>query len=474
MFELANKDILVIGLGGRGRAACELLRRSGARVVGVDTSDTPDLRHSAESLKPLGIEVTLGVSHPPKGDFSLAVLSPAVPSNEPLVQEIMQSNVPLIGELELGFQQSKCLSIAIAGTNGKGTTAELIERLLVSNQRKTVLSGHRARPVCSVVEQSKELDFLILQVNSFQLELTQYFRPAVAVLMNLAPDHLDRYASAADYARVHGRLFRNQQTFDWAIIQSEALARLRELDLPIPAKVITLSAHDHEADITLDRGLLIGRMPNWAGPLLDMDHCQVRGPHNAENLMAALAVGHVLRLPLETMVDPMRSYFAGAHRCEIVAEINGVQYINDAKCTNVDALRKSLMSARAKSAAEPNVWLIAGGRNKGLEFHDVGPLLSQRVKQGLVFGEASEKIRAAWSLFTPCKVFESLVEAVNEAAKLASAGDVVLFSPACSSLDQFRNYQQRGEIFCETVKSISRGASGETPNAMGKSEEPLK
>jgi len=174
------------------------------------------------------------------------------------------------------------------------------------------------------------------------------------------------------------------------------------------------------------------------------------------------------------MVDPMRSYFAGAHRCEIVAEINGVQYINDAKCTNVDALRKSLMSARAKSAAEPNVWLIAGGRNKGLEFHDVGPLLSQRVKQGLVFGEASEKIRAAWSLFTPCKVFESLVEAVNEAAKLASAGDVVLFSPACSSLDQFRNYQQRGEIFCETVKSISRGASGETPNAMGKSEEPLK
>jgi UDP-N-acetylmuramoylalanine--D-glutamate ligase len=460
MFELQNKDILVIGLGGRGRAACELLRRNGARVVGVDTADTPDLRDSADHLRPLGVEVALGVSSPPKRNFNLAVVSPAVSSTEPLVQEIRRSNVPLIGELELGFQQSKCLAIAIAGTNGKGTTAELVERLLTNNHRKTILTGHRARPVCDVVDQSKELDFLLLQVNSFQLELTEYFRPAVAVLMNLAPDHLDRYASADDYARVHARLFRNQQAFDWAIIQSEALARLRKLDLPIPAKIITFSAQDPEADISLDRGLLIGRLANWAGPLLDMDHCQLRGPHNAENLMAALAVGHVLRLPLETMVDPLKTYSAGPHRFEMIAEINGVQFINDAKATNVDAMRKALMATRSKGSAEANVWLVAGGRDKGLEFHDVGPLLSQRVCQAFLFGEAGEKIRAAWSLFTPCKVFESLVEAVTEAAKLASSGDVVLFSPACSSLDQFRNYQQRGERFCETVKSISRGAAG--------------
>ena len=319
MFELNNKEVLVIGLGGRGRAACELLRRSGAKVVGVDCADNEDLRDSAKKLRPMGIEVELGVSQPPKGNFSLAVLSPAVPSSTKLVQSVVTSNVPMISELELGYQQSRCLSIAISGTNGKGTTAELVERLLLNGHRKTVLSGHRARPVCSVVEQTKDLDFLILQVNAFQLEKTEYFRPAVAVLTNLAPDHLDRFANLDDYARATARVFKNQQAFDWAIIQSEALKRLQALGVEVPGKVITFSARDTEADIHLDRGLLISRIPTWPGPLLDMDHCQLRGPHNAENLMAALAVGHVLRLPLETMVESVKTYQAGAHRFEIVA-----------------------------------------------------------------------------------------------------------------------------------------------------------
>jgi len=465
---LKNQEVLVIGLGGRGRAACELLHRSGASVFAVDSADTADLREGAEKLRPLGVEVALGVSAPPKRPFSLAVLSPAVPSNTQLVQAVARTNVPIIGELELGFQQSQCLSIAIAGTNGKGTTAEMVERVLRNNHRKVILSGHRARPVCSVVEQTRDLDFLILQVNSFQLEVTEFFRPAVAVLMNVAADHLNRYSSAADYIRANARLFRNQQAFDWAIVQSEALARLRELDLPVPAKTITFSAKDPEADIHLDRGLLISRLGNWSGPLLDMDHCQLRGPHNAENLMAALAVGHVLRLPLETMVDTMKTYAAGPHRFELVAEINGVRYINDSKATNVDALEKAVLAAPAGQSGQPNILLIAGGKDKGLEYHEVGPLLSKRVKHAFLIGEAGEKIRAAWSLFTPCTVLDSLIEAVTEAVKNSASGDVVLLSPACSSFDQFRNYQERGEKFCQMVKSISRGSPSGDPNINGK------
>ena len=468
MLELENKKVLVIGLGGRGQAACELLRRRGARVTAVDNADTADLRDGADKLRPLGIEVALGVSTPPDRDFGLAVLSPAVGTNTELVQAVLRSKVPIISELELGFQQSNCLSIAVAGTNGKGTTAELVERVLTTNDRKTILCGHRARPLCSVVEQTKDLDFLILQVNAAQLELTEFFRPAVAVLMNLAPDYLDRYAGIADYVRASARLFRNQQAFDWAIVQSEALARLRELDLPVPAKTITFSANDREADIHLERGLLLSSIPNWSGPLLDMDHCQLRGPHNAENLMAALAVGHVLRLPLETMVDPLKTYTAGRHRFELVAEINGIEFINDSKATNVDALHKALLAARPGQGGEANIWLIAGGADKGLEFHDVGPLLSQRVKHAYLMGEASEKIRAAWSLFTPCKVVDSLLEAVTEAVRNAASGDVVLLSPACSSFDQYRNYQERGEIFCQTVKSIGRGMQSGDPNINGK------
>jgi len=468
MIDLDNKDILVIGLGGRGQAACELLRQSGARVVAIDSADTPALRDAAEQLHPVGVEVLLGVSKLPARRFDLAVLSPAVPTNHPIVRAAADQKIPITGELEVGFQEAKCLCIAIAGTNGKSTTASLVERMLLANHRKTMLAGHRARPICSVVQQTRELDLLVLQVNAFQLETTASFHPAVSVLMNVAPDHFERYPRQADYITANSRLFQNQQPFDWAIIQSEALVRLKELKLPVPAKSITFSALDTGADIHLDRGLIISRLPNWPGPLLDMDHCQITGPHNAENLMAALAVGHALRLPLESMLDPLKTFSAGPHRFQLVAEINGVQYINDSKATNMDALHKALLAARVAPGREANIWLIAGGREEGVEFYDIGPILSKRVKQAFLIGEAGEKIRAAWSLFTPCKVVPTLLQAISEAAQNATSGDVVLLSPACSSFDLFRDYQHRGEEFYSAVKSISRGALGENPNVMDK------
>src|ERR1051326_1247592 len=281
--DLQDKHVLVIGLGGRGQAACRLLRRNGARVLAVDSENNQDLQDRAAELHPLGVEVSLGTSALPKRDFSFAVVSPAGPSNAQLVAAVVQRQLPVIGELEFGVQQSKCLSIAISGTNGKGTTAELVERVLTTNHRKTVLSGDRAHPVCAVIEQTRHLDYLILQVDSVQLETTQFFRPSVAVLTNLSPAHQDRYSKHEDYVRATAALLKNQQPFDWAIVQSEALAQLFELHLPVPAKVITFSAEDYTADIYLNRGLLISRLPNWSGPLLDMDHCQLRGPHNAEN-----------------------------------------------------------------------------------------------------------------------------------------------------------------------------------------------
>jgi len=468
MLELKNKQILVIGLGGRGRAACEFLRRSGAKVVGVDSANNQELQHGADRLRPLGVEVVLGASAPPERDFSLAVLSSALPVNTPLVNAVLRNNVPLISELELGLEHSKCLTVAIAGTNGKGTTAELVERMLVHNQRKALLSGHRSRPVCSVIEKTSELDYLVLQIDSFQLEITEFLRPAIAVLTSLAPDHLDRYGSAAEYARANARLFRNQQAFDWLVVQMDALARLRALKVPVPAKTITYSADDRQADLHLDSGLLVSRIPHWSGPLLELEHCHLRGPHNAENLMAALAVGYVLRLPREGLVDPLKTYTAGPHRFELVGEIDGVQFINDSKATNVDALHQALRATRAGWRGEPNLWLIAGGKDKGLDLHDVGPLLAKRVKRAFLVGEASERMHTAWSVFTPCAVAGSLVEAVTEAAKNATSGDVVLLSPACSSWDQFRNHQHRGEVFCQAVKSIGRGVRGGTPNIHGR------
>ncbi len=456
MDALQQRRVLVLGLGSSGQAACRLLRRLDAQVMALDEANTPALAQAAAELRDLGVTVTLAARALPDVPFDLVVVSPGVPSSSALFRQAAARGIPLMGELELGYQQSLCLNVSISGTNGKTTTTELIERMLTHAHRKTIAAGNIGLPLCAVVERTRDLDFLTLEVSSFQLETTQFFRPAVAVLLNITPDHLDRYASMAEYIRAKALLFRNQQAFDWAIVQSEALAQIRSLGLPVPSKIITFSANNRRADLYLDRGLLISRLPDWTGLLLDMEESQLRGPHNAENLMAALAVGRVLRLPLAQTVDALKAYRPAAHRCEFVQELRGVQFINDSKATNVDAVAKALLAVPGANSTEPNVWLIAGGKDKGFEYHDIGPLLARRVKHAFLLGETREKIRSAWSLFTPCTLVDSLLEAVTKASEAAVPGDVVLLSPACSSFDMFQNYQHRGELFRQAVHALAQ------------------
>lgn len=456
MVSLENKTAWVIGLGLSGRAAADLLLARGAGVVATDDSDSEALRKSVQPLIERGADIRLGGASVPDDSFDVAVLSPGVAPEHPCVVAARQRGIPVISELELGYQQCLALNVSITGTNGKTTTTELIERVINANHLKTMAAGNIGTPLCAVAEQTRTLDFVTLEVSSFQLETIQYFRPAVAVLLNITPDHLDRYASMDDYARAKGKLFQNQQPFDWAIVQAQALERLKELNISLRSKIITFSATTENADIYLDRSLIVSRIEGWAGPLVNMDDVQLRGVHNAENIMATLAVGRVLRLPLEGVLDAIRSYEPAKHRCEFIAEINGVQFVNDSKATNVDAVAKALTAMpRPGGLREPNVWLLAGGKDKGFDFHDIGPLLAERVKGAFLFGETREKIRAAWSLFTPCTAVSTLLEALSEAVKHAVPGDVVLLSPACSSFDQFQNYQHRGDVFRHGVMQLA-------------------
>ncbi|HEY0457238.1 MAG TPA: UDP-N-acetylmuramoyl-L-alanine--D-glutamate ligase, partial [Verrucomicrobiae bacterium] len=386
MTALENKNVLVIGLGVSGVAACELLQAKGAHVVAVDTSESAQLRSEAERLGASGVTVRLGVKAPLTENFDMVVVSPGVPQQNPMLADARARNIPVIGEFELGYEETYCLNVAITGTNGKTTTTELVERMLTANQIKTIAAGNIGLPLCQVAAQTRELDFLTLEASSFQLETIRFFRPAIAVLLNITPDHLDRYKTMADYAKAKARIFENQQAFDWAIIQSEALAQLRSLNVDIPSKIITFSANSRRADLYLDRGLITSRLEGWAGPLLDMEKCLLNGPHNAENLMAALAVGKVLRIPLERMLESLMSYAPAPHRCELVAEIDGVKFVNDSKATNVDALQKAIQTMPTGSGGAPNIWLIAGGKDKGFDYHEVGPLLSQRVKGAFLIG----------------------------------------------------------------------------------------
>lgn len=460
MFRLQDKSVLVIGLGLSGAAAARLLVTRGARVAAMDNSDTPALRREAEELRDLGVRVELDLRLPPAGQFDFAVVSPGVAMDSLLAKELRQREIPVIGELELGWQQAVCLNVAVTGTNGKTTTTELIEHVLTHCHKRTLAAGNIGKPLCSVADETKQLDYLTLEVSSFQLETIRYFRPAVAVLLNITPDHLDRHHTMAEYARAKARIFENQQPFDWAVVQTEALAQLRTLGVKVPSKLITFSAQNRRADIHLDRSLIISRIEGWVGPLIDLEKTQLRGPHNAENVMATLAVGRVLRLPLEQMVEAIASFRPAAHRCELIAEIHGVKFINDSKATNLDAVAKALQTMPSAQPGEPNVLLIAGGRDKGLDYHDLGPLLAQRVKHAFLLGETREKLRASWSLFTPCTLADSLLEAVNDAARNAALGDVVLLSPACSSFDLFRDYRHRGEVFRQAVEQLQRTSNG--------------
>ena len=450
MEDLAGKRVCVIGLGASGRAAVDLLLAKGVQVTPVDSAQSPALMEYAATMSLRGIECHLGHNHILPDAFDLAVVSPGVPLNQPQIVNLQKHDVPVWSELELGWRESDCLAIAITGTNGKTTTTELVSTILTQNQRCTVAAGNIGTPLSAVADQTRELDVLTLEVSSFQLQTIDSFRPNIAVLLNLAPDHLDRHGSMENYICAKARLFENQKPFDRAIIQWDAWQELMNLGIKISSKVTTFSSTNEAADLYLNRSLMISRLADWTGPILDLEKCELDGRHNAENLLAAILVGRAMKLSVEEMVSSIYDFRAGPHRCELICEQDGVKYFNDSKATNVHALCSALRTMPI--TFEPkNIWLIAGGQDKALDFHAAGPDVSQRVKGAYLMGETSESLRAAWSLFAPCNMVDNLVEAVLEAGRNAVPGDVVLLSPACASFDMFDSYRHRGESFRSAV-----------------------
>lgn len=460
---LNDQRVAVIGLGASGLAASHLLLRQGARVVALDAAEGEALRAKALELERLGARVCLGACRLPEETPGWGVLSPGVSPSDPILVDAAQRKVPVIGELELGYRYCRCPIVAITGTNGKTTTTELMEALLKEAGRRTVAAGNIGLPLCSVAEQSSELDWLAVEVSSFQLETIQFFRPAIALLLNLTPDHLDRYAGMEDYIRAKAGIFQNQQPFDWAILRKDAWQQLVARGLAPRSKCLTFSADDASADLYRKGECLFGNLARWENPLLDMTQGRLRGVHNAENMMAVLAAAWIMGLPQETVRRALLGYQPAPHRCELVAEIDGVRFVNDSKATNVDAVRRALQSMPGGDSLSPHVLLIAGGKDKGFGYSELGPLLAQRVKRAFLLGETQRRIQREWEPFTACTPVPSLPEAVWRAASLAAPGDVVLLSPACSSFDMFRNYQHRGEVFRQAVHQWGAGRKTAPP-----------
>jgi len=441
MMELAGKRALVIGLGVTGKSVARFLAARGARVVVNDQRE--DI---ARDGLPLDVEFALGDNAAPSlATIDLVVPSPGVPRDNPIILSAIAGHIPVIGELELASRFVTARIAAITGTNGKSTVTVMLGEVLKAAGMRPFVGGNLGTPVIDAVGAKQEV--VVAEVSSFQLEWIESFRPHVAIYLNLSDDHLYRYRDLEEYGRFKARIFENQGTEDWAIINRDdphvwrlngrLKARTVSFGLTPPTELPAISLNGD--NLVLDHG---------RQQRVSVASLKLPGRHNLANAMAVAAAALVLGVAPATIERVFAQFTGLAHRIEFVCELNGAKFIDDSKGTNVGAALEALAAVAA-----PIIW-IAGGVDKGGDYAPLQALLREKVKRAILIGEARNKMRAALKDATEVEVVETLREAVGRAAMIAQPGDTVLLSPACSSFDQFRNYEERGQIFQELARAL--------------------
>lgn len=433
---LTGKHVAILGAGRSGRAAAALALREGARVSVWDTAGP-----EAFTGMPGGVEI-----HPQATEADgaglvsdLLVVSPGIDTYGSYVAAFSQQTGEVIGEVELAARYFAGKIIGITGTNGKTTTTELVERILSHASLGGTACGNYGTPFAEVVLQSNPPAVVSLELSSFQLETISKLHAVVAIWLNFAPDHMDRYPTVEAYRAAKLRIFENQTSADTAVIRTgEELPELK-------AKVVTFSTIDPSADWYSEGRTIKHGGETW----LDMDReTSLRGLHNAENTMAALAACQVLGISQAVVREALHGYAPPPHRCELIRTLDGVEYLNDSKATNLHALESAL-----RSQTRPVV-LIAGGKEKGLDYSPVVPLLSQKALAVVTFGQIARPLADLFSTAVNCESVSTLADAVATARSLAPRGSTVLLSPGTSSFDQFSGYEQRGNAFRDLVHQL--------------------
>jgi UDP-N-acetylmuramoylalanine--D-glutamate ligase len=448
--ELKGKKVLVVGLGKSGLAAALFLRRRGAQVTVSDLRSAQALGKEIPSLLEAGISVEAG-GH---GLLTfrrqdLIVVSPGVPLLTPELVQVRQLGLPIIGELELAARFLRGNVLAITGSNGKTTTTTLCGEIFSAAGLKTVVAGNIGVPVIETVEQNDAGAWSVLEVSSFQLETTESFHPRVAVILNITPDHLDRHGTFENYVKMKEKIFANQTGEDYLILNGDdpvtqqAASRARSQILWFSRSKIV------RRGTFLMNGMLMFRPSEQASPIpvVPLAEISLKGEHNIENVLAAVCAACVANIPAQVIARAVASFHAVEHRLEFVAAIHGVDYYNDSKATNVDATAKAIASFPG------SIHLILGGKDKNSDYTQLNALLRARVKAVYTIGSAAEKIEEQIAGVTRVVRAGTLEAAVDQAGSQAVAGDVVLLAPACSSFDQFENYEHRGRVFKQAVKT---------------------
>jgi UDP-N-acetylmuramoylalanine--D-glutamate ligase len=446
--DLEGKIVLVVGLARTGVALCRFLAEKGARVTVTDAAPAPDLEAARREIAGLGVAEELGVLEPRWQDYDLIVLSPGVPPELPWLERARKAGIPVVGELEVAAPFIRRRLIAVSGTNGKTTTVTLLGEMLAAGGLKGAVGGNIGTPVLELLVRQEEAEVLVLEVSSFQLDTAPSFHPRAAALLNVTPDHLDRYPDFNGYMASKARLFRHQGASDLRVLNADdaAVAALGR-DAAGPVYYFSASRTLSEG-AWLENGAVRVRLSKGVEEDFPLAEILLQGRHNLENVMAALL------LALDAGADPgacrrvLASFKGLPHRVEPVAEIDGIRFYDDSKGTNVGAVACSL------ACFDRPVILIAGGRDKDSDFSLLSDLIRERVKALVLLGETRELLARVWEGLAPVRLAADMADAVLLAWELARPGDVVLLSPACASFDMFRDYAHRGRVYQQLVKEL--------------------
>lgn len=459
VLDVKDKRVVVVGLGASGVAACRLLVSRGARVVATDSKGPDVVSNEVLGLEAQGVALVLGGHEDARlTEADLVVLSPGVPAFPALVVA-ERAGVPIWGEVELAAQAlvKPAPLIAIGGTNGKSTTTSLVGELLEASGKKVFVGGNLGEPLAA--HANEEFDVIVLEVSSFQMERVRTFHPSVSALLNVSPDHLDRYPSQAAYAQAKGNAFVRQTADDLAVVpfgDDVCRAQARRGN----ARIVTfgddgargagrgIEPTSSAPDVVVTRDAIVD-----GGAIYPRANVALQGGHNALNVAAALATLRPFGIDPPVIREVLARFRGLEHRMAFVRERGGVRFYDDSKGTNVGA---SVTAVRG--VAEEKVVLIAGGRDKGGSYGPLVDALRERGRAAVLIGEAKERIREAIGAVVPVRLAASLDEAVAVSVELSRPGDAVLLSPACSSFDMFENYKDRGEAFVRAVLALP-GAS---------------
>lgn len=452
--DLNHKRVLVVGLGKSGVASALFLKSRGARVTVSDAKPEAELRDEILLLLEHGIAVETG-GH---GDRTfrgqdLIVVSPGVPADAPQLVQARNLGEQVIGEIELAARFLSGAIVAITGANGKTTTTSLAGEIIAAGKFSTLVGGNIGTPAISFVDQAGPATWTVLEVSSFQLETIVEFRPRIAVILNITPDHLDRHKTFANYVQAKALIFENQRADDFTVLNADDPTTAALSDRT-RAQLFWFSRRKEVAKGALVRGgHVYFRDGHSEREILPLAEVPLKGTHNLENVLAGVCIGILVGCEPEQVRQAVRNFKAVEHRLEFVARVAGVDYYNDSKATNVDATIKALESFPA------NIHLILGGKDKGSDYTVLHELLRQRVKRVYTIGAAAAKIESQIQGVAEIDHAETLENAVRRAADSAVAGDVILLAPACASFDQFQSYEHRGRVFKEVVHSLAMSRS---------------